>query len=327
MADAAGEKYDLIEELLERGNRFSLVQVLRLLDAARLQTESGGEAGVRVVSKLAMAFPCADVDRVTREKPSLFQVTATCLGLYGTDSPLPNYYTEDLMYEKSSEITVNRDFLDILHQRLYQLLFQCWQKYRLFYRVAEANDTTLLNCLYCLIGLGDDQVREGMAELYGMLRYAPVFSMLPRSAAGLESVLRDVLQVEVKVIQCVRRMAQFEDEQRLRLGKSGCRLGIDSVIGQEAPDAMGKFRLRIGPLDREHYLALLPGEPLHRKMCRLVRFYLSRPLVYEVELVLSAGALETVQLGNPDRARLGLNTRCFSGPCPGAIRPVFQTED
>ena len=117
MAPATGMT-PLIDELVEHGHEFSFVQVMRL---ARRYLDSDGEAGipgipwqerVRIRPELSLAFPAADVAKVERDGDNL-RVTATFLGLYGPSSPLPTFYTEDLMEESSNDESVFRDFLDI----------------------------------------------------------------------------------------------------------------------------------------------------------------------------------------------------------------------
>jgi len=123
----------VLNELLKCGHEFSFVQVMRL---ARKHLDPKGEEGlpeipwqdrVRVRPELSLAFPASDVAGVEKDGDNL-RVTTTFLALYGASSPLPTFYTEDLMDEASNDESVCRDFLDIIHQRLYHLWFQCWSK-------------------------------------------------------------------------------------------------------------------------------------------------------------------------------------------------------
>ena len=114
--------HPIMNELLARGHEFSFSQVMRL---ARGYFGPGGEGElpevpwqgrVRVRPELSLAFPAADVRRVelTEDDDPFLQVTATFLGLYGSSSPLPTHYTEELMDEASADSSVSRDFLDII---------------------------------------------------------------------------------------------------------------------------------------------------------------------------------------------------------------------
>lgn len=319
----------LIDELLEKSHEFSFVQVMRL---ARRYLDPNGEAGipgvswqerVRIRPELSLAFPASDVSKVERDGDDL-KVTATFLGLYGPSSPLPTFYTEDLMDEASSDESVFRDFLDIIHQRLYHLYFECWSKYRLLIRIIEEDNHIDRERLLCLIGLGERELADSVPEAFSLLRYTGILTQYPRSATGLATMLRDMLGMkDLRIMQNVKRMVPIPADQRMRLGVGNCRLGIDTVLGSQIADRMGKFRMRIGPLTWRECNDLLPGTPRHDRLTRYTRFYLTDPLEVDVELVLAAGEAKPIRLGDPD-ARVGLNTWCFSGDSLGEVSAVFR---
>jgi type VI secretion system protein ImpG len=318
----------LMENLLQSGHEFSFVQVMRL---ARRFLDPRGEEGlpdvpwqdrVLIRPELSLAFPASDVTRVERLGAKL-RVTATFLGLYGSSSPLPNFYTEDLLDEASSDESVIRDFLDIIHQRLYHLYFQCWSKYRLFIRVMEENNPIDRERLFCLIGLGEKELRNTVPDSWSLLRYAGLFTQNPRSSLGLKTLLREVFSFKsIRITQNVQRMVPIPADQRLSIGSSCCRLGVDAVLGSEIADQMGKFRVEIGPLSWEGFNDLVPGSPQYEKLARLVKFYLVDPLAVDLKLILAAGEARPLRLGDP-AARLGLNTWCFSGETLGEMSTVF----
>ncbi|MEA5115359.1 MAG: type VI secretion system baseplate subunit TssG, partial [Geobacteraceae bacterium] len=323
------EMTTLIGELLEKGHEFSFVQVMRL---ARRYLDPEGEAGipgipwqerVTIRPELSLAFPASDVAKVERNGDNL-RITATFLGLYGPSSPLPAFYTEDLMDEASNDESVFRDFLDIIHQRLYHLYFACWSKYRLLIRIVEENNPIDRERLLCLIGLGEKELSESIPDSYNLLRYTGILTQHPRSATGLAAMLRDMLGMkDLRIMQNVKRMVPIPADQRMRLGLGNCRLGIDTVLGSQIADRMGKFRIRIGPLTWREFNDHLPGTARHEKLTRYTRFYLTDPLEVEVELVLAAGEARPIVLGDPE-ARLGLNTWCFSGDSLGEVSAVFR---
>ncbi|HKZ18028.1 MAG TPA: type VI secretion system baseplate subunit TssG, partial [Geobacteraceae bacterium] len=318
----------VMNELLTCGREFSFVQVMRL---ARRFLDPRGEEGlpeipwqdrVHIRPDLSLAFPASDVARLERDESKL-RVTATFLGLYGPASPLPNFFSEDLMDEASSDESVFRDFVDIIHQRLYHLYFQCWSKYRLLVRVVEEKSPIDRERLFCLIGLGEKELVSSVPESLSLLRYTGLLTQFPRSPLGLRTMLRDALKMKgIKIIQNVKRMVPIPTDQRMRMGVSGCQLGVDAVVGSEIADLMGKFRIRIGPLSWEEYDTLLPDTIRHEKLARYVEFYLTDPLDFDLELILAAGEAKPIRLGDP-KARLGLNMWCFSGGTLGEMSAVF----
>jgi type VI secretion system protein ImpH len=333
-SEVRGSSFNLKVDLLQNGHQFSFFQVMRLLrlfcqEIKGVEEESLEEKNVKIRPDLSLSFPPSDVVQIEElsTDPPRFLVTATMLGLYGASSPLPTFYTEDLMEEASEDMSVARDFIDIINHRLYLLLFRCWLKYREFLQIVERNDPKDLERLFCLLGLGEEELRENLTEAYRLLRYIGLFTQFPRSSLGLKTLLQDALGgVSVRVIPCVRRMAKIPPDQRCALGESGNLLGENSWIGEEMEDRMGKFLLEIGPLDAEDFHHLLPGNPNHRWISFLTKFYLNEPLEYELTLIIKAEEAKTVCLGSSLWSRLGWDTWVFSKEWIGEERITLPPE-
>jgi len=322
----------LINDLLSHGQQFSFDQVMRI---ARMHLGAGGagelpeipwQERVRVRPELSLAFPAADVARVERsgQNGGDLLITSTFLGLYGSSSPLPTHYTEDLLDEAAADSSVSRDFLDILHQRLYQLYFQCWSKYRLFVRVAEEQNPRDRERLFCLIGLGEKELRDTLPDPWQLVRYAGLLTQFPRSATGLQTLLRDALGIrQLEVEQCLLRHVPIPGDQQMSLGLSGMSLGTSTVLGSQIPDRMGKFRIHIGPLKKPAFDTFLPGTPQHDKLAGLIRLYILDPFDFDLKITLAAKQANPISLGDPDGARLGWDSWCFSGATLGEVIATY----
>lgn len=326
-----GSSSHLKSELLEKAHQFSFYQVMRLLrlflSVQESERESSIEEGhIRIRPELSLAFPPSDVAKIEEDeggKPRFF-ITATLLGLYGSSSPLPTFYTEDLLDEAAEDMSVTRDFIDIFNHRLYLLLFRCWVKYRLFLQVVEENNPEVLGKLFCLIGLGEEELRKDLPEPYSLIRYTGLITQFPKSASGLQTLLHDALgKIPVSIIPCVKRVVKIPLDQRFYLGKSGCRLGEESFLGEEMDDRMGKFRIQIGPLKSETFHQFLPGSPDHQKLAFLTKFYLLDAFEFDVELNLAKKEAKTVSLGESHWSRLGLDTWIFSHDHLEEVKAIF----
>jgi type VI secretion system protein ImpH len=323
-------------ELKREAHTFSFYQVMRLLRRFSLETPQSvasrtpAAAQIRVAPKLSLAFPAADVESVTEQvvdETVRYEVTANFLGLYGISSPLPTFYTEDLMDEAADDESAARDFVDLINHELFCLLFECWLKYRQHLQVVEEENSKAQDRLFCLMGLGERVWRKDIRQPYRLLRYVGLLTQLPRSASGLETLLCDALDgFPVRVIPCVSRTAKIPLDQRLLLGGTVGYLGTDSFIGEEIEDRMGKFRIRVGPLDQEQFRLLLPGTEAHVRLFSLTRLYILEALEYEVEVVLAALQAQKIRLGAPTWSRLGLDTWLFSTETLGEVRAVFHTQ-
>ncbi len=312
-------------ELLGQGQRFSFIQAVRLLrflvrkKRSNGRDERGLERNIRVRPELSLNFPGADIARILESdsEPNCYLVTATFFGLYGASSPLPAFYTEDLLQEHNEGRSITRDFLDIINMPLYWLLFKLWGKYQLIYQITEEQDQRALQRLFCLLGLESEFFQQHLENPYRLLRYIGVATQLPRSAEGLRAMLSDALQeTDIQVVPCVERMAPIPEDQRLWLGQSGNTLGENSVLGEQVPDRMGKFRVRIGPTGGDLLHHFLPDGKSFGDMKELIRFYLDQPLDWDLEIVLKPGEAGGVVLGQERWTRLGWNTWLFAEPPP-----------
>jgi type VI secretion system protein ImpH len=327
---AAGLKH----QLLDQGHAFSFFQVVRLLrhlvaQSSRTQKHSFDfNRTIGIQPNLTLAFPASDVENIREigdpEEPR-FLITANFLGLYGPASPLPTFYTEELIEEAAEDESISRDFIDILNQRLFALLFECWGKYRQSLKVVEEKSAAYIDRLFCLLGLGEVSFRKDLTDPHRLLRYIGIFTQFPRSALGLKTLLKDALGgTAVEVIPCVERTAKIPESQTLRLAVSGCSLGVDSYLGNELNDRMGKFRIRFGPLTRGDFKRFSPGSEEFKRVSFLTDLYFVEPLEYEIELILAEGEAMTACLGDPARATLGVDTWIFSSPELGEVRVVFS---
>ncbi len=313
-------KIDLKLSLLKEGSSYSFFQAIRLLRKYTSASEDNHALGslkkIRIVPNLSLAFPAADIEKIEEldnSKSSDFQLTANFFGLYGSSSPLPTFYTEDLMNEADDDEFAAKDFIDITQQRLYQLLFGSWLKYRQFQQVTEEKNPAHMERLFCLLGLGENTYREDLDDSNSLLRYIGLFSQTPRSGLGLKTLLEDALQIPVEVIPNVQRKAKIPDDQRIQLGNPEIRLGHDSFLGQELDDRMGKFRLEIGPLDEPAYRDFFPGSKSFQKLVSLTDLFLTDPLDYDIDVSMASNQAQTVCLGGNQWASLGLDTWVFSG--------------
>jgi type VI secretion system protein ImpH len=329
-------KASLKQELLEKGHAFSFFQVIRLLRLFTLQStqaktpSSDLSQTIQIKPNLSLAFPASDVESVREigdHKDFQFLITANFLGLYGPTSPLPTFYTEELIDEAADDESVSKDFIDTLNQRLFALLFECWEKYRQSLQIVEEKNPAYMDRLYCLLGLGEKSFRKHITEPYRLLRYIGLFTQFPHTAMALKTLLNDALGgTAVEVIPCVEQTAKIPENQTLRLAISGCHLGIDSYLGDELIDRMGKFRISLGPLNRSEFKRFSPGTDDFSRVSSLTDLYFVEPLEYEIEIILAEGAAQSVSLGDAMRATLGVDSWIFSSAELGEVRAIFNPQ-
>ena len=331
MAGTAGHADPDLEALRralgEGASGYDFAQAIRLLRLVLTRNEGTGEGlweRVRVRPALSLAFPPRDLSSLEwtggPEKPVL---EANFFGLYGVASPLPTFYTEDLIEEQNNDGSSARDFLDILHGVLYPLLYETWEKVRLSLRAYEKGEPEITNLFHVFTGLSDPVFREADPLGPTTLRYAGLLTQHPRSARGLESILSDALDgIRVEVVQCVERTVSLPEEQRLLLGGE-LPLGEETVLGDRIRSRSNQIRIRIGPVDNARFDDLLPGCRSLRKVSFWQEFYLIDPVSAEVELILADRSPAPVTLGAAERCRLGLDAWLETGTFSPEKRVIF----
>lgn len=314
---------DIKTLLLERGHRLPFVQVIRLLKLylSRQQNKKLTNEElfrlIRVRPHLSLDFPGTDIVKIEEldEEHARFRITATFLGLYGSSSPLPTFYTEDLIDEEREGRNATREFLDILNHQFYNTYFQTWEKYNISHQLSEDESNSNKNylILYSLLGIIQPEVRRLLEHDRRFLPYIGLAIQKPRSAEGLRALISDMLEEpNVKVQQCLEYQAVIRPDQRCFLGVKNSRLSVDAHLGSLVRDRMGKFRLHLGPLSGARFQGLLPDRADHQLLLECVRFYCDQSLLWDLQLEIEQEDMETCRLGNPSRGHLGWNTWIYS---------------
>lgn len=294
-----------IGPLLDEGHRYAFFQALRLL-----RLHLGEEAFTRVVRvrpALTLSFPESDMEEIEFDE-GMLRITANFFGLYGVTSPLPTFYTEDLIDEHQAGVSNARDFLDIVHAALYPLLFKAWEKNRIWLSVAERKDTRRLNQLMALLGLHGPDDRAPRNGLQGLLPHAGNFNQYPRSALGLQALVSGILDgAPVSVVPCVPRVVAIPEPARTRLGMQACALGEDTLVGSQITECTGRADIHIGPLQAEVFEAMLPEGPQYQRVSQAIGHYVDVPVLCMLGLRVEPAQRRPVALGGGWN-RLGLNT-------------------
>ncbi|HET6371411.1 MAG TPA: type VI secretion system baseplate subunit TssG [Nitrospiria bacterium] len=317
------------EGLIRKGRRFSFFQLVRLLEryyrpAARVGHQGpAAEEVIRFRPDNAMAFPASDVVSVERmaksgSAPARFRVTTSFLGLYGSTSPLPFFYTEETLRRDPEEDTV-RAFVDLFQHRFLSLFYRAWTKYRYYVQFEEEGKDEFSSRMFGLIGLGTG----GLVDLtrlpsVRLIRYAGLFVQRPRSASALEGVVSDFFGgVPARVDQCVERWVTIKPEQRISLGRSNCRLGFDASVGERVLGRMGTFRIALGPMGYDDHLSFLPVGESFRMLDALITLFAPDRLDFDVELNVRREEIPPIRLSRSGKVWLGWSSWLYSGKPEG----------
>jgi type VI secretion system protein ImpH len=327
---------DQTPSLVDEPYRFDFFQAVRLL-----HERSGGRAAVghdhppateavHFEARTGVAFPASAVHDLrpgpTSDAPP--HLTVAFLGLTGPSGVLPAYFTETVVEEGPGGPL--GDFLNIFDHRLISLFYRAWE--RSHPHLATTPETR-------------DRFESDLAALAGLPRNSQPFELLPyaglladrrRSASGLQTLLADLLNgddsplpgshgpVPVDVIPFLGRWLPLDPATRPVLSRSApAPVGPSTVIGRRVRDHRGKFRVRIGPLARPAFDALMPestqGEAYSR-VVRAIRSYAGPAFEFDLQLVLQPDAATASRLGRSEPVRLARTW--LRSPCPAPREPL-----
>ncbi len=318
-----------LARLLREPRRFRFDAALRLLMYAR-RTPDPVEAA-RFRSHPGLGFPASEIAAVTPApdggRPS---VTVALIGLIGAAGALPRLYGELAGAALRQGSASLHDFIDLLSQRM----IGCFARAGIKYRLHRSTETAALApapspepiaaALLALGGYGSPGLVERLeAGPEPLLHYAGLFGMRPRSADRLTALLSDWLGRPVEVVQFAGAWLALPPDQRTALRAGGFgdglnRLGMDAVIGVRAWDPQARIILRIGPLDRAGFDALLPGRTAHTRLVSLVRAFLGLETGFAINPVLAREAAFPVVLTGAAPPRLGWNSWAIAPGTPAA---------
>lgn len=304
----------------EEAERYSFFQLVRLLERYHQpRARVGGEGPasgeiLRFRPDASLGFPASDVVSVEEipageDQPARVRITTSFLGLYGSTSPLPVFYTEEMLRRDPDEDPV-RAFIDLFHHRLISLFYRCWEKYRYHIQFEGEGKDAFSRRMFGFIGLGT----AGLTDRTGLpaarlIRYAGLLTQKPRSAAALEGMVSDFFGgIPVHVVQWVARWVTIQPEQRIRLGVGNNRLGVDASLGEKVLSRSAQFRVALGPMRYDAYLSFLPDGESFRMLNALIVLFLNDPLEFDIELQVHGEEILPLQLKSQGGGRLGWTT-------------------
>ena len=256
--------------------------------------------GVRFSPALDLSFGVNEVDGIQADdETGRYTVQSRFFGLYGTDSPLPANYTEQLLYDDPEGRL--RAFVDIFNHRLLSLRHRAWKKYRQNVQYDGRGTDPISRRLRILTHL------EQLGEPIALLRYAPLLHQQPLSEASFEQILQDAMQVPVRVESCHVRWMPVPEHQRSGLGRKNCTLGGLCALGDQLRSAASTFRVVVGPLSARYVESFLPNGRRREELLALIDRLNSDQLDCVISIEVEPDALDPTWLGD-ERQGLGWNT-------------------
>jgi type VI secretion system protein ImpH len=321
MANETGHQaLALKEQLLANGHRYAFYQAYRLLRLVGEQ-EHKDESTLRVRPNLTLSFQKSDLDKIFEGPDGNYNLSANFLGLYGVSSPLPTFYTEDLLDEALEDRHGARNFLDIVNQTLYPLFFKAWLKTKLHLRLVEFGDEQLLSKFYAFVGFAHPEKYQHQPGFGDLLRFAGIYTQQPKTALGLKTIVAGIYAgTKVEVIQQDERTSFIPADQYCKLGQQANVLGEDSHLGQQVRCRSSNLTIFMKNVGEDLFHQLLPGQFEYRRLKFLVRYYLVNPWDVQLKIELNKGVSEGVHLRQGRWASLGRDS--WLSPSPASASEI-----
>ena len=274
------------------------------------------DEAVRLGQDPSMAFAST---AITSFRPPtegrLAQLFISFFGLFGPHGPLPVHLTEyarDRVRNAGDRTLVA--FANIFHHRMMLLFYRAWSVAQATVSADRPEANRFDDYLGSLFGLADGALknRDALPDRV-KLYYAARFSFPTRNAEGLEQMVSDHFDFGVDLEQFIGEWVTLPEDSRFQLGLSRetSTLGRSTVLGGRIFRADHKFRIVLGPLDRDQFQNLLPGGQTLKQLVSMVRQYVGDEFAWDVRLVLRRDASDVLELGK--HGRLGWNTRLGLG--------------
>jgi type VI secretion system protein ImpH len=293
---------DLLAKLSAEGKEYGFFQAVRLLEKLE-------DVRVDYRPYLGLSFPGTDIASIELMGPKHVRITASFLGLYGVTSPLPTFYTEDLLAEYRDGGKACREFLDMLTNRLYDLFYQAWLKHQLPFKLYEGRSETYQKYLYAFAGLAEPKVRSQISDHHRILRYLGIFNQQRKTLSDLTTLLRDYFKNKnIEIQPCVLYHQPIAADQLTRLGRACSHLGESAILGMRVPDRSATIRIELSQLDDAAFRSFAPGSMQAEQLKNLLRFYLRQPLRVLLRLNIKPEALSSARLTAGKWNSLGFDT-------------------
>ncbi|HTX37404.1 MAG TPA: type VI secretion system baseplate subunit TssG [Bryobacteraceae bacterium] len=258
---------------------------------------------VRFGANPILHFPPSAIHSITRRPDAAPLMVVNFMGLIGPLGALPNYITELIASRLRARDSSMLAFLDIFNHRLTSFFYQAWEKNHFTVAYERDHSDPLTACLYSLIGFGTPGLRNRQpVEDEAFIYYSGIFSLLPKSALALESVLGDYFDIPVEVEPFVgvwRILAEPDHCVFESNTPESTQLGLGAVVGEEIWDQGSRVRLKLGPLSAARYADFLPTGSAWPALRAIARSFCGNDLEFEVQLILRREEVPACQLRNP----------------------------
>ena len=301
----APDPLSALAALLENPHAFDFFEAMRRVECAwpalpRLGTATRpSDEPVRLGQQPSLDFPATMLASVSPIEGNRLKILGNFLGLYGSHGPLPLHLTEYV----HDRITNARDttlaaFTDIFHHRMLELFYRAWANGRPAVHFDRPGSDQFSLYVAALAGFAAPTLRNAdalpdRAKLY----FAGIFATGAKTRSGLESLLREYLNLPVRIEECVGEWLTIVQDERMSLGNPATGTLGSSVLGASVWSAQHKLRLVIGPVGIGDLMQYLPGSASLARLRAAVMNYFGFEYAWDIQFVVRRARAPGTKLG------------------------------
>ncbi len=322
---------ELLARLQSEPYKFGYYQALRLIECLNKQKPRLGYSArpaddpLRLGQKPSLQFAPSTVASFSPGGEHAAAMKVLFFGVFGPNGPLPLHLTEFARSRiRHAKDATFAEFADIFHHRLLSLFYRAWADKEPTVQLDRPQRDRFSFYVGSLAGIGEPSQRQrDEISDHTKLHFAAHLGCHTRHAEGLEAMLQDYFRIPVRLEEFVGEWLDMPDDGYCFLDRNENtgQLGVSAVIGTRSWQCQHKFRITIGPLSLQHYEKMLPqGENLAR-LRSMVRNYVGFEFNWDINLVLHAEEVPSVQLGR--YGRLGWTSWLQAGKRQAAANDLF----
>ena len=326
------DDYPLAEALYREPFTFEFYQAVRLMEILFPERLPPGQHSqpeldaVRFRANVSFEFPASEIFDLRKSAgtgPDIMDVSI--MGLAGSLGPLPIPYTSLILDRVRRKDEALKDFLDIFNHRFISLLYRLRKTCRVAFKFESPEKSHFSKYLFAFMGMATQGLQNRVAfKDRSFLYYSGLISQQPQSMAALEAIVAHYFNVPCQGVPLRGGWLPVASDQITRLGKTGRnhRLGRTVLVGSRVWVQQDRFALRMGPMDLDLSLDLLPCGPGWNAFCRVVKFFAGDLMYFDAVLMIKAAQVPAAILHRTRGSRLGWTSWLSSGKprkTPGVV--------
>ena len=287
---------------------YEFYSLIRKLERSAVGTVSAGgdgpfrEEAVFFSANPGMAFHVADVERVIenggdREGFPPYEVVQNVISLLGSSSPLPAFYTEEVLASDDEENPA-KIYLDLFVHRLVSYLYRIRKKYVYFMQYEAGATDEMSQRIFALFGMQGRELKNDKVNWQRLLPYAGMLAMKRCSGSMLAGIISHYFgDVNVAIKEYVPEQSKIDQGQWNNLGVSNNSLGQNCLLGNHILDPAGRFNIHIGPVHYSVYQRFMPGQEDYVAIREIISFVMVDKIRFGLTIIVDSGTIGCVQLG------------------------------